>query len=100
MSSYKQSSSSSSDFNSSNFSGSLGPSTSSKQTNAPKLFGQRALRSETRQKAKDDIKKVMNSIEKVKKWERRLVSINDTTLKIYKWVPITSHISLSASGSE
>jgi hypothetical protein len=36
--------------------------------NNPKLFGPRALRSETRAKAKDDIKRVMHAIEKVRKW--------------------------------
>lgn len=78
-----------SEFSSSNFAGSLGSSTS-RQSQPTKLFGQRALRSETRQKAKDDIKKVMNSIEKVRKWEKKLVTINETSLKIYKWVPILS----------
>lgn len=57
-------------------------------TSNPKLFGQRALRSETRARAKDDIKRVMHAIEKVRKWERRWISVNETTLKLYKWVPI------------
>lgn len=59
-------------------------------------YGARALRSETRAKAKDDIKRVMNAIEKVRKWEKRWISINDTTLKLYKWVPVI-HSASSAS---
>lgn len=65
----------------------------------PKLFGSRALRSETRAKAKDDIKRVMNAIERVRKWERRWISINDTTLKLYKWVPTSVLASSAASSS-
>ena len=54
-------------------------------------FGPRALRSETRAKAKDEIKKVKNTIQNVKKWEKRLVVLKDSSLKVYKWIPITSN---------
>jgi len=33
---------------------------------------------------------MINKIEKVKKWEKRLISLNDSSLKIYKWVPSCS----------
>lgn len=67
---------------------SLNPSMTTPSTTALVKFGSRALRSETRAKAKDDIKRVLNAIEKVKKWEKRWVPINDSTLKIYRWVPL------------
>ena len=67
---------------------SLNPSMTTPSTTALVKFGSRALRSETRAKAKDDIKRVLNAIEKVKKWEKRWVPLNDSTLKIYRWVPL------------
>ncbi len=51
--------------------------------------GQRTLRLETRARA-NDIKKMANTDEKVRKWEKRLVEIESTTLKLYKWVPVPS----------
>ncbi|CAG2112088.1 unnamed protein product [Medioppia subpectinata] len=57
----------------------------------------RSVRAETRSRAKDDIKRVMQAIDKVRKWEKKWVTIGDTTMKIYKWVPITNYESSGRS---
>lgn len=51
----------------------------------------RSVRAETRSRAKDDIKRVMQAVDKPRHWEKKWVTINDTTMKIYKWVPISNN---------
>ena len=61
----------------------------STNSNTPRSAGQRQLRLETRARA-NDIKRLVHTVEKVRKWERRLVEIDSTSLKLYKWVPTSS----------
>ena len=48
----------------------------------------RSFRAETRSRTKDDVRKVMHAVDKVRHWEKRWITIPDTTMKIFKWVAI------------
>ncbi|TKR66931.1 hypothetical protein L596_023153 [Steinernema carpocapsae] len=49
----------------------------------------RHQRAETRNRARDELKRVINSIEKVRRWEKRWVALKDSTIHVWKWVPVT-----------
>ena len=52
----------------------------------------RSVRAETRQSRKEDIKRVMHSIDKVRHWEKRWVVIPETSMKQFKWIPVSDLI--------
>ncbi|XP_065683054.1 B-cell CLL/lymphoma 7 protein family member A-like isoform X1 [Hydra vulgaris] len=49
-----------------------------------------SFRLETRSRAKDEIKRVMMTIEKVRKWEKKWISVGPSTctMKAFRWVPV------------
>ena len=55
----------------------------------------RSVRAETRQSRKEDIKRVMHSIDKVRHWEKRWVVIPETSMKQFKWIPVSQMIQKS-----
>ncbi|CAJ0578988.1 unnamed protein product, partial [Mesorhabditis spiculigera] len=58
----------------------------------------RSHRAETRNRTKEDLKRVILSIEKVRKWEKRWVLLRDTSVRIKKWIPIQEEQKPKADG--
>lgn len=49
----------------------------------------RSFRLETRSRAKDEIKRIVQTVEKVRKWEKKWVDVGlSNALKVYKWIPM------------
>ncbi|KAI6224437.1 BCL7-like protein C28H8.1 [Aphelenchoides fujianensis] len=49
----------------------------------------RSARAETRNRAKDELKRVINAVERVRKWEKRWILLKDSAVYVYKWVPVS-----------
>ncbi|KAI1721073.1 BCL7-like protein [Ditylenchus destructor] len=57
----------------------------------------RAQRAETRNRAKDELKRVINAVDKVRKWERRWVVLKDSSIHVFKWVPTPKTVAVKTS---
>ena len=60
----------------------------------------RNLRAETRSRTKDDVRKIMHAVDKVRHWEKRWITIPDTTMKILKWIPVEKKKIGGSSGNK
>merc|ERR1711990_102625 len=47
----------------------------------------RTIRAGTRSIAREEIKRVKKSLEKVRRWEKKWVVLEESGLKVYRWVP-------------
>merc|ERR1739838_400229 len=59
----------------------------------------RSLRAETRSRGKEDVKRPMQKKDTVRRWEKKWITIHDTTMKIYKWVPVIDERKKKSSSS-
>ena len=47
----------------------------------------RTTRAGTRSIAREEIKRVKKSLEKVRRWEKKWVVLEESGLKVFRWVP-------------
>ncbi|KAI6215835.1 hypothetical protein M3Y94_00431300 [Aphelenchoides besseyi] len=60
----------------------------------------RSARAETRNRAKDELKRVINAVDRVRKWEKRWILLKDSSIYVYKWVPISGPTSAAKTTTQ